>query len=568
MKNYILPFILLSLSIMLVACTETPEGPGDSVEDEGGPEITGIQPDEGPVGIIVTISGNGFSSSEQENMVTFNGTEAEVQEATESELKAAVPEGAETGPVEVSVRGQQVTGPTFTVNEEAMSIESVEPDSGNPGTEVVIKGKNFGTNLQDIEVYFAGTEAPVSEATDTEIVTQVPEGADTGPVEITAGGETAAGPTFTVTQAEPSAFAISGTVVDGSTGQGIEGVEISFSSDIGPVYTDGQGKWSASEVQAPIAVTASAEEWDFPIHTKLVLGPEQELDFTAQQSYSPPTGTRIAYQYREGCSQGTYCDKPFSLWLMDSNGLNKEQLTDESASDHGPTWSPDASKIAFYSNRGSDSDTYQIWIIDLDSGELTNTGIEGTQPAWSPDGSSIAYVHQGNIRVMDLEGGDREIFAAGGGYAYASSPAWSPDGTKIAFDLTEEETYETHIWVMESDGGNVTQLTDQDAPNRSPAWEPSGGGILFTSRRSAVDRLRIMAVDGSNDRRRNWPDHAQTQPAWSPSGGEIVYTSRRMIPISDYIRWIPADNDAWMNVAPDSDAEAEFWANSPAWAPQ
>ncbi len=121
---------------------------------------------------------------------------------------------------------------------------------------------------------------------------------------------------------------------------------------------------------------------------------------------------------------------------------------------------------------------------------------------------------------------------------------------------------------MEADGGNPTRLTDENAPNRSPAWEPSGGGILYSSRPSAVDRLRIMAVDGSNDHSRDWPDHAQTQPAWSPSGKEIVYTSRRMIPISDYIRWIPADSDAWMNIAPDSDAEAEFWANTPAWAPQ
>ena len=567
-------FFLSFFVITLFGCTDSPEGP-DDIDRDPEPEVViqQIDPNEGTVGTNVTITGEGFGTNKNSVTVTFSGAEANIDGLSDKEIITSVPEQAETGVVQIEVGDVTTTGPTFTIMEEepAFTIHSTNPDSGYPGTEVEIEGENFLEFEAELTVTFGGSEGKIDDITDQFITAIVPESAVTGAVELSTKDETATGPEFTVVQ-PPEMIFVEGRVTSEDTDIGVEGVEITFSNGAEPVQTDQNGDWSAKIEEGAVAVSAQSDQWEFAVHTRLILGDEQNVNFNAYQTYEAPNGNRIAYHYREGCSGGTSCDKPYSIWLSMTNGLHKEKITDDEGSDRHPTWSPDASQIAFHSDRGSDSNTNSIWIMNNDGSEMENTGAEGYQPAWSPNGDEIAYVNDGDIYVMNLNGNTERIFHTVN--QFASSPAWSPDGTKITFDLNDWDISETHIWVMESDGSRPTQLTERSlsATNRSPAWEPSGRGILFSSRPAAVDRLRIIDLDGNNPRREeNWPDHSQTEPSWSSTGGSILYVNRRMIPISERVRRMPAIPSAtfeWSNIAPDSDAEEEFWAGSPAWSPQ
>jgi DNA-binding beta-propeller fold protein YncE len=61
------------------------------------------------------------------------------------------------------------------------------PDSGGARTQMIIKGRNFGTDLSQIKVFVNGKKAPVIGSSGSEILALVPARADTGAVTIQIG---------------------------------------------------------------------------------------------------------------------------------------------------------------------------------------------------------------------------------------------------------------------------------------------------------------------------------------------------------------------------------------------
>jgi len=77
--------------------------------------IASISPETGSEGDFIGITGVGFSEIPEENLVKFNGIQAEVESATESTLLVKVPTGATTGKVTVTRGDKTAEGPVFTV---------------------------------------------------------------------------------------------------------------------------------------------------------------------------------------------------------------------------------------------------------------------------------------------------------------------------------------------------------------------------------------------------------------------------------------------------------------------
>jgi serine/threonine protein kinase/WD40 repeat protein len=81
-------------------------------------------------------------------------------------------------------------------------------------------------------------------------------------------------------------------------------------------------------------------------------------------------------------------DNTEKLFVVRTDGTESRQLTHGPWKDRGPRWSPDGSRVAFYSNR---SGTYQLWTIKPDGSELQQITEESSTnglvfPVWSPDG--------------------------------------------------------------------------------------------------------------------------------------------------------------------------------------
>ncbi|MEX0288722.1 MAG: IPT/TIG domain-containing protein [Flavobacteriaceae bacterium] len=78
------------------------------------PVISSISPEKGKFSTEVTILGSSFGNTAQENKVSFNGVQAIIIKASKTALVVEVPQGAGTGPVEVTVDGRKASGPEFT----------------------------------------------------------------------------------------------------------------------------------------------------------------------------------------------------------------------------------------------------------------------------------------------------------------------------------------------------------------------------------------------------------------------------------------------------------------------
>lgn len=137
---------------------------------------------------------------------------------------------------------------------------------------------------------------------------------------------------------------------------------------------------------------------------------------------------------------------------------------------------------------------------------LTTTAakVDDEQPAVSPDGKRIAFVSSRpepdygftDLFVMDSDGGnvsrltfDATPDANSFGH-YVNAPTWSPDGTQLVFDSDRSGNRE--IWVVNADGTGLRNLTDDAATDMEPTWSPDGSTITWTSSRSGEDDIWSM----------------------------------------------------------------------------
>jgi gliding motility-associated-like protein len=172
------------------------------------PTLTSVSPTSGPIGTVITITGNDFSPVLADNILRFLTTPLPVSAVTSTTITATIPTiGNGAYNVRLQIGCVSITnGPIFTVTSGALpTITSFTPTTGVIGTTVTITGTNFSTTPANNTVKFNGTTATATASTTTNITTTVPAGASTGKITVTVGGNTATSATnFTVTAPLPT----------------------------------------------------------------------------------------------------------------------------------------------------------------------------------------------------------------------------------------------------------------------------------------------------------------------------------------------------------------------------
>ena len=210
------------------------------------------------------------------------------------------------------------------------------------------------------------------------------------------------------------------------------------------------------------------------------------------------------------------------------------RLTNNSAQDHRPVWSPDGSKIAFSSNRDGKNEIYVMNADGSNVKRLTTNLVEDGISSWSPDGLKILFESErdGNseVYVMDADGGNQIRLTRNN--AVDGSASWSPDGSQIAFASNRDtgppyNPYNLDIYVMNSNGTNVKRIVDDPEYDVGPQWSPDGRKIVFMTARNGDYDVYEMNPDGTGQKNLTADyDKSSGYPVWSIDGQNIAFSRR------------------------------------------
>ena len=174
------------------------------------------------------------------------------------------------------------------------------------------------------------------------------------------------------------------------------------------------------------------------------------------------------------------------------------------------------------------------WDVNQHRADYTEINFETEEGTWinldvSPDGTEIIFDLLGDIYIMPIEGGEATVLREG--LAYEIQPRFSPDGSKISF--TSDAGGGDNIWVMNRDGSDAKQITDESFRLLNNAsWSPDGDYIVarkhFTSGRSlGAGELWMYHITGGSgiqlvERMNDQQDLGQ--PNISPDGRYVYYS--------------------------------------------
>src|SRR4051812_19906841 len=260
---------------------------------------------------------------------------------------------------------------------------------------------------------------------------------------------------------------------------------------------------------------------------------------------------------------------------------NTRQLTFEGKRAGEGYFSPDGNRICFQSEREEGNPFYQIYILDLLTGDTTRVspGVGKTTCSFFQPGTSrllFASTHldpeakakqkaelefraSGKTRRYSWDYDETyEIFSANqdgtdikrltNSPGYDAEASYSPDGKQIVFcsmrgafpaekrspedraRFEKDPAYYGDIYLMNADGSDVRQLTTAPGYDGGPFFSPDGQRIIWRhfAESGMVADVFTMKLDGSDKQRVTDFQTMSWAPYFHPSGKYIIFTSNKL----------------------------------------
>ena len=275
-----------------------------------------------------------------------------------------------------------------------------------------------------------------------------------------------------------------------------------------------------------------------------------------------PDGSQILYT-RSG-TDWKKNGRTTHIHRINADGSGGVQLTNGEEGESSPRWSPDGMRVAFLAKRGEDSET-QIYGMRNSGGEaspLTEHDSSVRSFQFSPDGRHIYFTAPDaktpeekkkdkladDVFAFDEDYKQHHLFrvAADGAGPQQADRITEGDYSVIGFQLSDDGMRIAHhrslsplvdnrdegeVWIMDVDGGNAVQLTDNTVSEFGAQLSPDGTQLMFLSDSSADfetyfnDNIFVMpAAGGAHRVLYEDMTHEVNSARWAPDGS-IYFTA-------------------------------------------
>jgi TolB protein len=247
------------------------------------------------------------------------------------------------------------------------------------------------------------------------------------------------------------------------------------------------------------------------------------LRFTGRRGVA---ATQIAFTSDQGGNKEVYV-----MEAMD--GSRRRRVTSNKQINLFPTWSPDASRLAYVSYRAGIADLWMLGRGSDKGGRLLNLpsnmqNLEKWRVVFGPARNEVTYVmhKDNNTDIFVSEIGGSAMRRMTNHRAIDVSPSWSPDGTRMVFMSDRSGT--PQIYIHDVATGQERRITYKGDYNASPSWSPTGEWIVYSAR-TGLENMDVYVIDP--DSLYSYPvvvhERVDQDPSWSPDGRKIVFASDR-----------------------------------------
>ncbi|GDY19323.1 TolB protein [Verrucomicrobiota bacterium] len=260
---------------------------------------------------------------------------------------------------------------------------------------------------------------------------------------------------------------------------------------------------------------------------------------------------------------------------------NTRQLTYEGRRSGEGYFSPDGKALVFQSEREADNPFYQIYVLDLESGDINRVSPGSGKTTCSffrPNSDDVLFASthlDPNTRKLQKDEFDfraagkqrryswdydehMDIFVARrdgsnlrrltSARGYDAEGAFSPDGSKIVFSsirdayppeklsaedqkkLEVDPAYFAEIYIMNADGSDQRRLTFSPGYDGGPFFSPDGQRIIWRrfDKEGTTADVHTMKLDGSDVRRVTTFAAMSWAPYYHPTGKYVIFTSNKL----------------------------------------
>ncbi len=264
-----------------------------------------------------------------------------------------------------------------------------------------------------------------------------------------------------------------------------------------------------------------------------------------------------------------------NLWRIDSDGGNARPITTGAVNDKGARISPEGGRVAYLSRDGQGTQVFVRWLVGGETLQVTRLPYSPGNLSWSADGKWLAFtmlvpkkpstmgelppapkgaewakppiviersvfrvdgagtlpVGFTHVFVVSSSGGaPRQV--SSGDYNHGGAIAWAADSKSLFMtgnrrDNWELDPFNTDIYRVGIEGGEITAVTDRQGPDNGVTISPNGKQLAWSGYDDARmswqrNRVYVMDLDGGNRRELvSDLDRSVQNPRWSSDGKGI-----------------------------------------------